>query len=120
MDVFEHESGDLPPGTRVRVSQAYARSRSFEARVSRALPQFDPDSRTMKVRLEADNADYSLRPGMFVDAEIPVSLPAAVTVPADAVVDSGVRKTCSSIAATATSSRGASRRAGASTTTSKS
>jgi YHS domain-containing protein/multidrug efflux pump subunit AcrA (membrane-fusion protein) len=92
VDLFENESRNLRPGTKVRVSQPYARSRPFEARVSGALPQFDADSRTMKVRLEADNADYSLRPGMFVDAELPLPLPAAVTVPVDAVVDSGVRQ----------------------------
>ncbi len=91
-DVFENEAPYLAPGTRVRVSQPYARAKTFEARVAAALPRFDPDSRTFKVRLEADNADYSLRPGMFVDVDLPVSLPRAVTVPSDAVIDSGVRK----------------------------
>jgi hypothetical protein len=41
VDVFENESRSLRPGTKVRVSQPYARSRPFEARVSGALPQFD-------------------------------------------------------------------------------
>jgi Cu(I)/Ag(I) efflux system membrane fusion protein len=34
-----------------------------------------------------------LRPDLFVDVEVPVDRPAALTVPADAVVDSGLRKT---------------------------
>ncbi len=93
VDVFENESRDLKPGTRVQVTPSYAGARSFEARVSNALPQFDPDSRTMKFRLDAANADFTLRPGMFVDAEVPVSLPDAITVPVDAIVDSGVQKT---------------------------
>jgi membrane fusion protein, copper/silver efflux system len=92
LDLFENDTRDLRPGTRVRLLQPYAGSRPFEARVSNALPQFDAESRTMKIRLEAENADYSLRPGMFVDADIPVSRPGVLTVPIDAVVDSGVRK----------------------------
>jgi YHS domain-containing protein len=60
--------------------------------VSTVLPQFDPNSRTLKVRLELDNPGYTLRPDMFVDVEFPVTLPAALTVPADAVLDSGLRK----------------------------
>ena len=57
------------------------------------LPQFDATSRTLKVRLEVDNAGYTLRPDMFVDVEFPVTRPAALTVPADAVLDSGLKKT---------------------------
>ena len=47
----------------------------------------------MKVRLEADNPGYLLRPEMFVDVELPVTLEAALSVPRDAVLDSGLRKT---------------------------
>jgi YHS domain-containing protein len=43
--------------------------------------------------LEADNPDYALRPNMFVDIELPISLPPAIAVPADAVLDSGLKKT---------------------------
>jgi membrane fusion protein, copper/silver efflux system len=45
------------------------------------------------VRLELDNPGYALRPDMFVDVEFPVTLPAALAVPADAVLDSGRKKT---------------------------
>ena len=61
--------------------------------VSKVLPQFDANSRTLKVRLELDNPGYVLRPDMFVDVEFPVTLPPALTVPADAILDSGLRKT---------------------------
>ena len=62
-------------------------------RVLNVPPQFDPASRTLKVRLEADNPGYALRPDMFVDVEFPIQLPPAITVPVDAVLDSGLRKT---------------------------
>jgi RND family efflux transporter MFP subunit len=93
VDVFEAERVEVAPGTLVRVSLPGSPSRPIDARVSRALPQFDAESRTLKIRLEVANADYALRPGMFVDAELPVSRPRAVSVPVEAVVDTGARKT---------------------------
>ena len=65
----------------------------FEAVVSHVLPLFDPTTRTMKVRLEADNPNYELRPDMFVDVELPIELPATLAVPTDAVLDTGLKKT---------------------------
>ena len=45
----------------------------------------------MKLRLEMDNPGYRFRPDMFVDVNIPVAIPDALTVPADAVLDTGTR-----------------------------
>lgn len=91
-DLFENESQYIKPGERVRVTLPHQR-RVFQATVSKILPQFDAVSRTLKVRLEMDNPDFILRPDMFVDVEFPISIPPAVFVPADAVLDSGLRKT---------------------------
>jgi multidrug efflux pump subunit AcrA (membrane-fusion protein)/YHS domain-containing protein len=65
----------------------------YQATVSQVLPVFDASTRTLKVRLETDNPGFTLRPDMFVDVEFPVKLPAAITVPVDAVLDSGLTKT---------------------------
>jgi RND family efflux transporter MFP subunit len=65
----------------------------LKATVSRSDPTFDETTQTVKVRLEATNPRATLKPGMFVDVELPLDLPAAVVVPADAIVDSGLRKT---------------------------
>ncbi len=91
-DVFENEAEAFHPGATVTVSIP-RRGRSFTARVANVPPQFDPASRTLKVRLEADNPGYLLRPDMYVDVELPVRLPSAITVAADAVLDSGLAKT---------------------------
>jgi YHS domain-containing protein len=45
------------------------------------------------VRLEAENPGYLLRPDMYVDVELPIKFSPTLTVPADAVLDSGLRKT---------------------------
>jgi len=62
----------------------------FRARVSNALPEVDPATRTLKLRLEADNPGFALRPDMFVHVELPVQTPTDLTVPSDAVLDSGL------------------------------
>jgi Cu(I)/Ag(I) efflux system membrane fusion protein len=90
-DTFENEAQYFRPGESVRVVLPY-QNRTLPAKVSDALPQFDPATRALRVRLEADNPQYTLRPDMFVDVELPVSLPPAIIVPTDAVLDSGLKK----------------------------
>jgi len=89
-DVFESDSKLLHNLTTATV---HYQDRSVAARVSDTLPQFDPVSRLMKVRLEVDNASFILRPDMFVNVDFQVNVPAGVTLPVDAVLDSGLRKT---------------------------
>jgi RND family efflux transporter MFP subunit len=89
-DVFEHEARWLHPRDVVRVVY---QGENFSAVVSDVLPIFDAEARTMKIRLNLPNPAFRFRPGMFVDVEFRVNLPATLTVPADAVVDSGRRKT---------------------------
>jgi RND family efflux transporter MFP subunit len=91
-DVFENEAQYLRPGVRARVTLPN-QGKTFEGRVSEVLPQFDPVTRTLKVRLEAENAGYLLRPDMFVDVELPIRYPATIAVPVDAVLDTGLKKT---------------------------
>ncbi len=66
---------------------------TLPATVSPSEPIFDEATLTLKVRLEAANPQRALKPGMFVDVEFPVNFPPALVVPADAIVDSGLRKT---------------------------
>jgi membrane fusion protein, copper/silver efflux system len=89
-DVFEKDRQFLKPGAEATI---LSRDRRLKARMSDALPRFDAQSRTLKTRFELDNPGYLLQPDMFVDVEISVEMPLAITVPADAVFDSGLRKT---------------------------
>ncbi len=92
-DVFRNEARYFRPGVVARVTLPDDPEGAVQARVSEVLPQFDGTARTLKIRLEADNPGFVLRPDMFVDVAVPVTLPPTITVPADAVVDSGVKKT---------------------------
>ncbi len=65
---------------------------TFKARVSHALPEIDPESHLLTVRLEVKNPAFRLRPNMSVTVELPISHPSGLTVPSDAVLDSGLSK----------------------------
>jgi YHS domain-containing protein len=88
-DIFEKDSEFARPGAMATVRY---RGRELQARLSDALPQLDPQTRTLKTRFELDNPGNTLLPDMFVDVELHRDTPAAITVPADAVIDSGRRK----------------------------
>ncbi len=90
-DVFENDAQRFRPGTVATITLPHD-GKTLHARVSDVLPQYDPATRTMKLRLEADNPGYELRPDMFVDVSLPVPVPAGLSVPADAVIDSGEKK----------------------------
>lgn len=88
-DAFGVEGDLLRPGVQADVILP-GRTRSVRARVTDVLPQFDPASQSLKIRLEADNQGYVLRPDMFVDVEVRIADVSAMTVPSDAVVDTGL------------------------------
>jgi membrane fusion protein, copper/silver efflux system len=91
-DVYRHQVPFIRRGASARITTA-GESRAVSAMVSPSEPIFDETTLTLKVRLEAANPQRALKPGMFVDVEFPVDLPATLVVPADAIVDSGLRKT---------------------------
>jgi Cu(I)/Ag(I) efflux system membrane fusion protein len=92
---------DVPPGDADRVKPGMTaevtlagRTLPVRARVSGdVLPQFDATTQSSKIRLEIDNPGFALRPDMFVDVQLLVPYAATLTVPADALVASGLRNT---------------------------
>jgi multidrug efflux pump subunit AcrA (membrane-fusion protein)/YHS domain-containing protein len=91
-DVYENQLEFLHAGAAARITSSQGNLRLM-SKVSTAQPIFDETARTMKVRIETDNPGFALKPGMFVDVEFDVELPSTLAVPADAIVDSGLRKT---------------------------
>jgi membrane fusion protein, copper/silver efflux system len=91
-DVDGRQLPFIRSGASARITAA-DQSRALSATVSPSLAIFDETAQTLKVRLEAANPHGALKPGMFVDVEVPVDLPSALVVPADAIVDSGLSKT---------------------------
>jgi Cu(I)/Ag(I) efflux system membrane fusion protein len=91
-DVSRDRVSFIRRGGSARITTA-AGHHALPATVSPSEPIFDEAALTLKVRLDAANPGLALKPGMFVDVEFPLDLPSALVVPADAIVDSGLRKT---------------------------
>jgi membrane fusion protein, copper/silver efflux system len=66
--------------------------KTFKGRVMAFLPQVDPQTRTLTVRVVLDNPDFQLSPGMWValDFTAPATEPQLV-VPSEAVIVTGER-----------------------------
>ncbi len=92
-DVFESDAANVRIGQSAMIQASYGGGRAFAARVSFIQPQVDPATRTLKVRLEASNPGFQLKPDMFVDVQFQVASQRKLTVPAEAVLDAGARKT---------------------------
>jgi len=92
-DSFEYEAPNIHVGETATVSLQAVPGRAFTARINYIQPQVDPMTRTLKVRLDMDNPGLVLKPDMYADVEFRVNLPVQLTVPAEAVLDTGERKT---------------------------
>jgi RND family efflux transporter MFP subunit len=92
-DVFESDAANVRVGQNVVVSLPQSNGKRFSGRVSYILPQVDPATRTLKVRLEAANPELQLKPDMFVEVEFQLVSSRKLTVPSEAVLDAGLRKT---------------------------
>ncbi len=91
-DVFEADAPQIRLGQPATVILPGANT-TLTARVAYLQPEIDPATRTMKVRLDLANPGLRLKPEMFADVLIQVGGARRLTVPAEAVLDSGDTKT---------------------------
>jgi RND family efflux transporter MFP subunit len=91
--VFEYEAPLVRVGQPAVVSLPYQPGRNYRARVSNIQPQVDAATRTLQVRLELANPGLALKPDMYVEVQLEAAQRTMLTVPAEAVLDSGLRQT---------------------------
>lgn len=91
-DVYEADLALIRPGAAARVVLPQAAGSVIHAKVDYVQPSIDPVTRTLQVRLEVRNHGLRLRPEMFVDVEFDIAGGRKLTVPADAVLDTGTRR----------------------------
>jgi RND family efflux transporter MFP subunit len=92
-DVFESDAANVRVGQSAVIGLPYQRGKGLVARVSYIQFQVDPATRTLKVRLEAPNPGLQFKPDMFVEVQFQLTSQRKVSVPAEAVLDAGIRKT---------------------------
>ena len=92
-DVFEDDAAAVRMGQRATVTATAYPGRRWAARVAFIQPQVSAESRTLQVRLELENPGLLLKPEMYVDVDLAGLTQTRLTVPVDAVVNSGLRQT---------------------------
>jgi multidrug efflux pump subunit AcrA (membrane-fusion protein) len=90
-DVYESEMPFVALGQTARMSLSYLPGRTWTGKVSFIAPVLDEKTRTVKVRVQFENADGSLKPEMYADVVLERPLGRVVTVPDGAVLSTGTR-----------------------------
>jgi Cu(I)/Ag(I) efflux system membrane fusion protein len=91
-DLFDRDASLIHSGSSARVFPPGQNGKPSSAIVSAALPRFDAEIRVNQVRLQVSNPGEALRPDMVVEVEFPVVFPSTLTVPEEAILDSGLQK----------------------------
>jgi len=91
-DVFQTDIGAVNVGGTARVTVPSSEQGPLTARVNYIQPEVDPTTRAMKVRLDVSNPGMRLKPNMYVNVDFSVTQPERLTVPGDAVLDTGGRQ----------------------------
>ncbi|HEY9899950.1 MAG TPA: efflux RND transporter periplasmic adaptor subunit [Pantanalinema sp.] len=93
-DVFEAQMKDVKVGQRAEITTPAHPGKTFVGRVSFIYPFLNPESRTVRIRVDLANQDGRLKPDMFVATtfKAPALGAQPLAVAASAVIDTGRRK----------------------------
>ncbi len=91
-DIYEYELPLIKVGQTARIGLSYFPGKEFSSKVDYVYPALASDTRTAKVRFTIPNPDGVLKPQMFTNVEIKINLGNRLTVPSEAVIDTGERQ----------------------------
>jgi Cu(I)/Ag(I) efflux system membrane fusion protein/cobalt-zinc-cadmium efflux system membrane fusion protein len=91
-NVAQTDVGRLKPGNSATVTVDAYPGRKFAGRIDQILPQVDPMTRTVRVRLVFGNPGLVLKPGMYVNVGIDVPLGTQLAIPSSGVLQAGTRQ----------------------------
>jgi Cu(I)/Ag(I) efflux system membrane fusion protein len=91
-DVYESDLPSVQVGMPAEVSLPYLPGRQWMGTVTNIAPTVEAQTRTIKVRVEVDNADGALKPEMFADVLLRSGRGEGLLLPADAVIHAGERQ----------------------------
>ena len=91
-DVYERDVSSVRIGAPATVILDAYPAETFAGRAIYIYPYVEEQSRTVKVRFQFPNARGRLKPGMYANVELQSASRTGLTVPADAVLDSGTQQ----------------------------
>ncbi|HEX2651371.1 MAG TPA: efflux RND transporter periplasmic adaptor subunit [Burkholderiales bacterium] len=91
LEVPEAQSALVRPGMRAEARIQSLPEKAFEGRIDYVYPEFNAQTRTLKARLVLANPALALKPGMYASVDVRSSSRKALTVPSEAVIETGAR-----------------------------
>lgn len=93
VDIYEDDLPWVRKDDTAKMQVAGIPGRVFSGKVAYIYPYLEAKTRTIKIRLEFDNADFALKPDMFANVEVLASRQVdAVTVPVESIVRTGTQE----------------------------
>lgn len=88
-DIYESSLSRVAVGQSAALEVAALPGQARKGLVQFIYPSLDPNTRTLRVRIELKNSDFALRPGMFGRVRIGTGETHGLVIPAEALVDTG-------------------------------
>jgi Cu(I)/Ag(I) efflux system membrane fusion protein len=88
-DIYEYELLFVKIAQPAIITLSYFPGRKFSSKIDYIYPTISADTRTAKIRLTLPNPGGQLKPQMFTNVEIRISLGKRLVIPESAVIDTG-------------------------------
>jgi RND family efflux transporter MFP subunit len=88
-EIYESDAPSVSVGQEATLTSEVLPNAALRGRLTFISPIVNPETRTITVRMEFPNPGTKLKPGMFVNVVLHRALGRRLTVPVDAVLDSG-------------------------------
>ncbi len=90
-DIYQSDLPRIQVGMPVELSLPARPDKIIRGKVTFLSPTLDPDTRTMRARLEVDNSELLLKPEMYATARLQHELGPRLAAPASAIIFTGTR-----------------------------
>jgi len=91
-DFLEADSASIRVGQAANLTFPSQPGRVFHGKIDSILPQLDPTTRTLQVRILLANPGYALKPEMYGTVELRTSAGRKLMIPQEAVLNSGLKQ----------------------------
>jgi len=88
-DIYEYELPFVKVGQPASITLSYFPGKELSSKIDYIYPTISADTRTAKIRLTLPNPGGQLKPQMFTNVEIRISLGQKLVIPESAVIDTG-------------------------------
>lgn len=91
-DIYENELSVIKVGDTAKIQLSYFPGKELTSKIDFVSPTLSSETRTAQIRFSIPNTGGKLKPGMFTDVELKINLGSRLTVPDEAVIDTGLRQ----------------------------